>query len=432
MAMTSSIWSAIQTLVGNKKPGIQGRTRTLLSLSSSHQHDRAIIIKSVDTLIESSCPTTTLLHRLTMYQCLVWERLNTGHWSDVWEGWRELYGIIVIARMQGMASLCEENGIDNEELLLRDIIRLCDLGIMFSGHVMGGVLEEIAQLLTEFLADKDINNDGFEDQDLSLKDTVPHKKVKLSPKFSISSQSLPLTLPILPVPVISSPSLTTFLTQCKVPLTATLLRDCMTDWPCMQERRWCCDYLVKMAGPRTVPVELGNKYTDHSWTQQLITVETFVRKYMMQKGAGVGYLAQHQLLEQVPSLARDILTPDYCYTGESEAEPDINVWIGPGGTVSPPHTDKKHNLLCQVVGTKYVALFYPDQGDKLYPDTNPMMHNTSMVDLECPDLTKFPLMSTLQGYHTLLREGEMLYIPPMVWHYVRSLEESFSVSFWWE
>ena len=41
--------------------------------------------------------------------------------------------------------------------------------------------------------------------------------------------------------------------------------------------------------------------------------------------------------------------PDYCYTGESEDEPDTNVWIGPRGTVSPAHTDPKHNVLCQVV-----------------------------------------------------------------------------------
>uniref|UniRef100_A0A2P2L7T1 Transcription factor n=2 Tax=Rhizophora mucronata TaxID=61149 RepID=A0A2P2L7T1_RHIMU len=31
----------------------------------------------------------------------------------------------------------------------------------------------------------------------------------------------------------------------------------------------------------------------------------------------------------------------------------------------------------------------------------------------------------------ILEEGEMLYIPPRWWHYVRSLTTSFSVSFWW-
>jgi len=31
----------------------------------------------------------------------------------------------------------------------------------------------------------------------------------------------------------------------------------------------------------------------------------------------------------------------------------------------------------------------------------------------------------------ILEEGEMLYIPPKWWHYVRSLTMSLSVSFWW-
>ena len=126
------------------------------------------------------------------------------------------------------------------------------------------------------------------------------------------------------------------------------------------------------------------------------------------------------------------MTPDYCFTGDSDEEPDVNVWIGPGGTVSPAHTDKKHNVLCQVAGYKYVAVFYPDQGRALYPDTTPMFENTSRVDLDSPDMEEFPLLSQLQGHHTILGPGEMLYIPPLVWHYVRSLEQSFSVSFWWE
>ena len=56
----------------------------------------------------SPCPTTTSQHRLTMYQHLVWERLNTGHWVEVWKGWRDLYGLITVARVLVVARLCEE------------------------------------------------------------------------------------------------------------------------------------------------------------------------------------------------------------------------------------------------------------------------------------------------------------------------------------
>ena len=43
----------------------------------------------------------------------------------------------------------------------------------------------------------------------------------------------------------------------------------------------------------------------------------------------------------------------------------------------------------------------------------------------------FERFARARGYACTLRAGEMLYIPPGMWHHIRSLETSFSVSFWW-
>ena len=40
------------------------------------------------------------------------------------------------------------------------------------------------------------------------------------------------------------------------------------------------EYLKKVAGPRTVPVELGSRYTDDDWSQQLMTIKTFIEGYI--------------------------------------------------------------------------------------------------------------------------------------------------------
>lgn len=53
------------------------------------------------------------------------------------------------------------------------------------------------------------------------------------------------------------------------------------------------------------------------------------------------------------------------------------------------------------------------------------------VDLDHIDETQFPKVRDLEFLDCILDEGEMLYIPPKWWHYVRSLSLSFSVSFWW-
>ncbi len=79
-------------------------------------------------------------------------------------------------------------------------------------------------------------------------------------------------------------------------------------------------YLKKVAGPRTVPIELGSKYTDEEWSQELMTLSEFIDRFVTQVSSSCGfvssgyndyvpiqhpingpkgYLAQHQLFDQV-------------------------------------------------------------------------------------------------------------------------------------
>ena len=253
-------------------------------------------------------------------------------------------------------------------------------------------------------------------------------------------------------------------------------------------------YLLRrtLGGRRLVPVELGRSYTDDGWGQAIVPFAEFLDKYVLHPcisndengNGGIAYLAQHDLFAQVPALRRDISVPDYCYTSppppapgtplhakEPRAptleEPLLNAWLGPAGTISPLHTDPYHNILCQVVGKKYVRLHPPEETAKLYPRGIERdgidMSNTSSVPVEMVEMNleiegdddnsedddhtcdgeggidgveagekrQFPLFSQAQFVETVLSEGECLYIPVGWWHYVRSLTVSFSVSFWW-
>lgn len=196
-----------------------------------------------------------------------------------------------------------------------------------------------------------------------------------------------------------------------------------------------------------------------------------------------GYLAQHDLFAQIPSLRSDISIPDYCYSDPPPLntvdslstksvpkleDPLLNAWFGPAGTISPLHTDPYHNILAQVVGYKYIRLYPPKEYKRLYPrkiDENGVdMSNTSSVDLdealrhypglsfwkesevedkdeegqskEVEDVNReyfeeqFPCFKEAEYVEGILAPGECLYIPVGWWHYVRSLTPSFSVSFW--
>lgn len=242
-----------------------------------------------------------------------------------------------------------------------------------------------------------------------------------------------------------------------------VVRDALDHWPALDERPWRSPaYLLKrtFGGRRLVPVEMGRSYTDTGWGQSIITFKEFMSEYLLrdatdtQERQGIGYLAQHDLFSQVPSLRNDISIPDYCYTsppapapgtplGDKEQppkleEPLLNAWFGPAGTISPLHTDPYHNILCQVVGKKYIRLYSPRETEKLYPKGveggGVDMSNTSEVDVEAAVETldeEYPLFRKAEYVETILNEGECLYIPVGWWHYVRSLTVSFSVSFWW-
>ncbi|GAB5587159.1 Lysine-specific demethylase 8 [Umbelopsis nana] len=201
-----------------------------------------------------------------------------------------------------------------------------------------------------------------------------------------------------------------------------ILDNIIDHWPALNDHPWASmRYLLSVAGERLVPVELGSQYTEASWSQRLMPFHEFVESYI-EKGkdenADIAYLAQHDLFHQIPRLQEDIVVPDYCYVSPKltqyyERQPsDIvtNAWFGPGGTISPLHHDPYHNLLAQVVGSKYIRLYSPEQSARLYPHTG-MMSNTSQVQIENVDEGLFPEFKNVPYIECILKAGQVLYIP---------------------
>lgn len=66
-------------------------------------------------------------------------------------------------------------------------------------------------------------------------------------------------------------------------------------------RKWIdLNYLLKIAGNRTVPIEIGSHYVDENWSQKLMTLQDFIKNHFLSDSAEKrGYLAQHNLFDQV-------------------------------------------------------------------------------------------------------------------------------------
>ncbi|XP_077986161.1 bifunctional peptidase and arginyl-hydroxylase JMJD5-like [Glandiceps talaboti] len=357
-----------------------------------------------------------------------WEKLNTGHWKDVDIAWRHLYSIASLLKC--LALMCSQ-GPDGCHCNCKEALKACDMGLLMGAPIMDDILSHLATRIHQ------LQRGENEKGKISPKESevLPQNedKVHVSKKMKLID-NIPHINKDREIKHVESPSLEHFQSAYMNTKTPVVLQGAMQHWPAMATRRWSLDYLHQIAGWRTVPIELGARYTDEGWSQTLMTVSEFIDKYIQNAGSknsDIGYLAQHQLFDQIPELKKDICIPDYCCLGNEDDDVDINAWFGPRGTVSPLHHDPKYNCLAQVVGRKYVRLYSEDVSESVYPHDGHLLNNTSQVDVENPNLEKFPLFTSATYQECILQPGDILYIPPKCWHYIRSLDVSFSVSFWW-
>ncbi len=103
----------------------------------------------------------------------------------------------------------------------------------------------------------------------------------------------------------------------------------------------------------------------------------------------------------------------------------LNLWIGPHGTTTKLHHDLTNVLFLQLAGTKRL-LFLPPYETELIRLKSGLI---SDVNLEEPDLSRYPGLGDATILATVVEEGDALLIPVGWWHQVHSLSESVSLTF---
>ena len=161
-------------------------------------------------------------------------------------------------------------------------------------------------------------------------------------------------------------SIEEFIENHKMPQIPVKIKKSIEHWPAIEDQKWNFEHFKTVYGSRTVPIELGKRYTDDSWTQNLMTIEEFVENYIGSSSKSnntKAYLAQHELFGQIPELKDDFDIPLYCFTSDDDTTDEssesnwshsyeediaINIWLGPSETVSPLHTDPKVGFLIYI------------------------------------------------------------------------------------
>ncbi|KAA0186371.1 hypothetical protein HAZT_HAZT002852 [Hyalella azteca] len=264
-----------------------------------------------------------------------WQQLNSKNWKDVGIQWRYLYTWSSVCLVSLLLKKLQQD-LETASLSMRAIaaatariVRLIDMGLLMGAPLPSSPLSPCASLLNS-LARLDIPleerglNDPVEDQQ-EFQDTFNVQELQNQNENVIHA-------------------VTDFFMDHIMKLEPVKLLGVLDHWPALH--KWNLGYLRNLAGGRTVPIEVGARYTDNDWAQELITLDQYISRYVAQTTGPPGYLAQHQLLDQIPELLDDIIVPDYCHLGNTE--PRLHAWFGPKGTVSPLHHDPDHNILAQV------------------------------------------------------------------------------------
>lgn len=211
--------------------------------------------------------------------------------------------------------------------------------------------------------------------------------------------------------------------------------------------KWSIEDLHRLYGDVEIPIEVsynGGDYRDLHQSQGTglrnfeadlqvplsVLLDSMQSSITAQQPAKIAlYAAQTDLLELIPQLECGVQAPPLATMHDRLYK--RNTWLGPCGTITPLHCDPYYNLFCQVWGSKYIRLYDRKHAQQMYPFHNHFLRNTSQVDVDQIDHSRFPEFAQTPYFECQLEPGDMLFIPKKFWHYVRALSPSWSVSYWW-
>jgi hypothetical protein len=209
-----------------------------------------------------------------------------------------------------------------------------------------------------------------------------------------------------------------------------IVTDMADNWPAM--KKWSPQYLKTQFGDVEVEVQYG-RGNDQNYEQNKLkyrrkmSLGAFVDAVQAAGASNDLYMtANNEALKTGPlaSLLKDIgpLPP---YLVPERLNLDTFLWFGPAGTVTPLHHDTVHLFHLQVVGRKRWRFISPMQTPLVY-NFNQVF---SQVDLEAPNLARFPLFAKTTIVDAVVEPGEAIFLPLAWWHHVRSMDTCISLSF---
>ena len=202
------------------------------------------------------------------------------------------------------------------------------------------------------------------------------------------------------------------------------------DWPALH--RWTPQHLKERFGRFEIEIQ-DKRSSDPRYEENKLllkrktTLGEFVDRVLAGGPTNDYYMtANNELLrspEFAPLLADIGTLPSWC--DPSRLGSLSNFWFGPAGTVTPLHHDTVLLFHTQISGRKRWRFISPLDTPKVY-NFNGVF---SPIDVENPDLERYPLFEQVKMLEVIVEPGETVFLPLGWWHQVTSLDVSISFSF---
>lgn len=212
--------------------------------------------------------------------------------------------------------------------------------------------------------------------------------------------------------------------------------------PCLE--KWTTQYLREKGGDMEVKIHVSTvsqmDFLHKNFVYKALPFNEFVKRASEEKHSDF-FLSEDEcyylrslgedvrkepadIKKQFPVLAEDFIIPEFF-------EPDMffsSVFrISSCGLQLWTHYDVMDNLLAQVTGRKRVVLFSPEDALHLYMSGD----KSEVLDIDFPDLEKFPEFVKAKRFECVLQPGDLLFIPALWFHNTLALEFGVGVNVFW-
>lgn len=201
------------------------------------------------------------------------------------------------------------------------------------------------------------------------------------------------------------------------------------EWPCLN---WTIDNLMNRVGDNEVLIRGKTNLEDYKLGKSYVIRRDKFRNYcqdLLKENARArsSYLAVASLHQAFPQLLEDLPMPEYL-TENGKLHLGPYMWVALRNHYEFCHYDPDDNFLLMIQGRKQIRLFGLDCLSSMYPNPVGSQGKTiqSQVNLDHPDMTKYPLFANVNCQHTILYPGEVLFIPAFYWHQVTALDTGIS------